>query len=307
MSQQTLANMLLIVINAFWGLSYVFMKLGLGSLQAFNIVGLRFLLAFLIAGILFYKCLMLVTRKVMISSLMLGTVLFGVFTFVTFGVSMTSASNAGFLVSLTVIFVPLINCLLVRRLPTWQIFIGLIFILTGIGLLTLKQSLTINLGDLLCIVGALLYAIFIILTGKLTKEDDPLTLGILQLGVAGVLAMICSVLFENPSLPSTSKSWIAILGLGILCSAVGFIGQTIAQKYTSSTHTGLIFALEPIFAAMFAVIFLKEVFMLKDIISCSIVILGIVIAQVNMEALSKLVFNYKNLFIVRKRDSDIRK
>lgn len=55
MSQQTLANMLLIVINAFWGLSYVFMKLGLGSLQAFNIVGLRFLLAFLIAGILFYK------------------------------------------------------------------------------------------------------------------------------------------------------------------------------------------------------------------------------------------------------------
>lgn len=76
-----------------------FMKLGLGSLQAFNIVWLRFLLAFLIAGILFYKRLMLVTKKVIISSFMLGTLLFGVFTFVTFGVSMTSASNAGFLVS----------------------------------------------------------------------------------------------------------------------------------------------------------------------------------------------------------------
>lgn len=294
MSQQTLANMGLIVINAFWGLSYVFMKLGLGSLQAFNIVGLRFLLAFLIAGILFYKSLMLVTKKVIISSFMLGTLLFGVFTFVTFGVSMTSASNAGFLVSLTVIFVPLINCLLVRRLPSWQIFIGLIFILTGIGLLTLKNSLTINYGDLLCIIGALLYAIFIILTGKLTKEDDPLTLGILQLGVAGLLAMVFSILFENPSLPSTLNSWIAILGLGILCSAVGFICQTIAQKYTTPTHTGLIFALEPIFAALFAVLFLKEVFTLKDIMGCSIVILGILIAQVDMESLSK--FKYKNVY-----------
>ncbi|MFF2754449.1 DMT family transporter [Psychrobacillus sp. NPDC058041] len=300
MGQQTMANLLLIVINAFWGLSYVFMKLGLGSLQAFNIVGLRFLLAFFIAGILFYKRLMLVTKKVIISSFMLGTLLFGVFTFVTYGVSMTSASNAGFLVSLTVIFVPLINCLLVRRLPSKQIFIGLIFILTGIGLLTLKHSLTINHGDLFCIIGALLYAAFIILTGKLTKEDDPLTLGILQLGVAGTLAMICSVLFENPSLPSTLNSWIAILGLGILCSAFGFIGQTIAQKYTTPIHTGLIFALEPIFAALFAVLFLKEVFTLKDIISCSIVIMGILIAQINIKKLSKLKVNY----IVRKSFSD---
>ncbi|MFJ7407030.1 MULTISPECIES: DMT family transporter [unclassified Lysinibacillus] len=303
MSQQALANMLLIVINAFWGLSYVFMKLGLGSLQAFNIVGLRFLLAFLIAGILFYKRLMLVTKKVIISSFMLGTLLFGVFTFVTFGVSMTSASNAGFLVSLTVIFVPLINCLLVRRLPSRQVFIGLLFILTGIGLLTLKHSLTINPGDILCIMGALLYATFIILTGKLTKEDDSLTLGILQLGVAGVLAMICSILFETPSLPSTLNSWIGILGLGILCSAVGFIGQTIAQKYTTPTLTGLIFALEPIFAAFFAVLFLKEVFTLKDIISSSIVILGIIIAQVDIKKLSKL----KVYYLVRKSCSDTSK
>lgn len=288
MGQQTMANLLLTVINAFWGLSYVFMKLGLGSLQAFNIVGLRFLLAFFIAGILFYKRLMLVTKKVIISSFMLGALLFGVFTFVTYGVSMTSASNAGFLVSLTVIFVPLINCLLVRRLPSKQIFIGLIFILIGISLLTIKHSLTINQGDLLCIIGALLYAAFIILTGKLTKEDDPLTLGILQLGVAGTLAMICSVLFENPSLPSTLNSWIAILGLRILCSAFGFIGQTIAQKYTTPTHTGLIFALEPIFAALFAVLFLTEVFTLKDIVSCSIVIMGILIAQIDMKSLAKI-------------------
>jgi len=291
MSHQTKANMVLVIVNVFWGLSYVFMKMGLSSLQIFNIVSLRFLIAFLIAGILFYKRLKMVTKKLIISSLMLGTLLFGVFTFVTFGVSMTSASNAGFLVSLTVLFVPLINCLLVQRLPSWQTCIGLVFTLTGIGLLTLKHSFSLNTGDLLCIIGALLYANYIILTGKLTKQDDPLTLGILQLGVAGVLAMICSIIFENPSLPSTLNTWVAILGLGILCSAVGFICQTIAQKYTTPTHTGLIFALEPIFAALFAVLFLKEIFTLKDIFGCSIVILGILIAQIDMKSLSKIKIN----------------
>ncbi|ALC85173.1 multidrug transporter [Bacillus sp. FJAT-22090] len=294
MSYQTKANIMMVVVNIFWGLSYVFMKMGLMSLQTFNIISLRFLIAFLIAGILFYKRLMKVTKQAFISSFMLGAVLFGVFTFITFGVSKTTASNAGFLVSLTVIFVPLINCILIKRLPSCQLLVGLVFTLTGIGLLTLKQPFSINIGDLLCIIGAFCYAIHIILTGKLTKQDDPMTLGILQLGFAGLMGLICSVILENPSLPFTLNSWIAILGLGILCSAVGFICQSIAQKYTTPTHIGLIFALEPIFAALFAVLFIGELFILSDVIGCCIVILGIFIAQIDMTSISKKMNIVKN-------------
>lgn len=115
--------------------------------------------------------------------------------------------------------------------------------------------------------------------------------------------MIFSFSFEDFSLPFTTNTLIAILGLGILCSAVGFIFQTLAQKYTTATHTGLIFSLEPIFAAIFAVLILNESFTLKDMFGCSIVLLGLLIAQVNIESVSK----YKNANKGQKRNVLIEK
>jgi len=209
-SYRTRANMMMVGVNVFWGMSYVFMKMVLISLESFTIIALRCLIAFLIAGLFFYKPLLHITRKTILSSAILGFLLFSVFSFVTFGVSMTSASNAGFLVSLTVIFVPLLNCLLVKKLPSWPIGLGIITTLTGIGVLTLKHSFHMNTGDVLCIGTALCYAIHITLTGTFTKNENPIALGILQLGFAGLFALICSFLFEHPSIPATLSSWIAI-------------------------------------------------------------------------------------------------
>lgn len=296
MSYQSRANMVLVVVNIFWGLSYVFMKMGLDSLQTFNIITLRCLIAFFIAGIFLYKHLIQVNIRTMIDSAMLGILLFLVFTFVTFGVSMTSASNAGFLVSLTVIFVPLIHSVLIKRLPPWPIRIGVVVTLTGIGLLTLKHSFHMNPGDLLCISAALCYAIHILLTGKATRNANSVTLGIFQLGFAGILGLICSFLFETPSLPSTGRAWIAILGLGILCSAIGFVCQAITQKYTTPTNTGLIFSTEPVFAALFAFLMLGDVFTFRDIVGAAVVILGILIAQIDKNVLSKIKHTYRYFY-----------
>jgi len=271
------------------------MKMGLSSLGSFTIIALRCLIAFFIAGLFFHKPLRQITRKTILSSAILGFLLFSVFAFVTFGVSMTSASNAGFLVSLTVIFVPLLNCFLVKKLPSWPIGLGVITTLTGIGVLTLKHSFHMNAGDLLCIGTALCYAIHITLTGTFTKNENPIALGILQLGFAGLFALTCSFLFEHPSIPTTLSSWIAILGLGVLCSAIGFICQAIAQRYTTPTHTGLIFATEPIFAALFAVLFLHELFTLKELIGSVIVVAGILIAQLDNFLLKKRVHYQETL------------
>ncbi|ALC82684.1 MULTISPECIES: DMT family transporter [Bacillus] len=296
MSYQARANMVLVVVNIFWGLSYVFMKMGLSSLQTFNIIALRCLIAFFIAGIILYKHLIQVNVRTMIDSAMLGILLFLVFTFVTYGVSMTSASNAGFLVSMTVIFVPVVHSVLIKRLPPWPIRIGVVVTLTGIGLLTLKHSFRINPGDLLCISAAFCYAIHILLTGKATRHANSVTLGIFQLGFAGILGLICSFLFETPSLPSTGQAWIAILGLGILCSAIGFVAQAVTQKYTTPSNTGLIFSTEPVFAALFAFLMLGDVFTLRDVVGSAIVILGILIAQIDKNLFSKIKRSYRNFY-----------
>lgn len=80
-------------------------------------------------------------------------------------------------------------------------------------------------------------------------------------------------------MPNSAISWIAILGLGIICSAFCFVGQTVAQQYTSATHTGLIFSLEPIFAAMFAMMFIGEGITMKLMIGGSFILIGNLVAQ----------------------------
>jgi drug/metabolite transporter (DMT)-like permease len=88
----------------------------------------------------------------------------------------------------------------------------------------------------------LFYAIHIIITGKLTKYVDSITLGVLQLGFTRAWGLLFSIFFETSQLPSTTETWVSVLGLGVLCSAIGFVVQTTAQKHTTPTHTGLLFS-----------------------------------------------------------------
>ncbi|WP_432360428.1 DMT family transporter [Sporosarcina sp. UB5] len=282
---QIKADLMMVMVTLFWGASYLFMKMGLHSIQEFNLIALRFGIAFLVAVVVFYRRIIKVDRKTLMIGFLLGALLFFTMSSVVVGLKTTSISNAGFLFSLAVIFVPLLLALLFRKKPEKKVIIGVCMSLTGIALLTLNGALHITIGDLLCILGALLYAIHIIVTGKVTKNVDAISIGVLQLGFAGAWGLLFSFMFESPQLPGTTESWIAILALGIFCSAIGFIGQTVAQKYTTPTRTGLIFSLEPVFAAIFAFIFVGELLTIKQYVGAILVLLGVLAAEMNMKKL----------------------
>ena len=279
-SSHVKGDILMLVVTMIWGSSYIFMKMGLNTIEGFNLVGLRFGIAFIIAGIIFYKRLLHIDFKTIKYGFVLGTIIFAAISSVTIGVKFTSVSNAGFLFSLTVIFVPLIVALYNRKRPETKIIVGVILSIVGIAFLTLNNNFEVGYGDILIILGALFYAFDIIVTDKWTKDVDSLSLGILQLGFTGAWGMLFSFLFEQPHIPSTTEAWIAILALSILCSAIGFIGQTIAQQYTTPTHTGLIFSLEPVFAAIFAFIFVGEVLTAKGYIGAVLVLIGVLTAKI---------------------------
>ncbi|MFB7305200.1 DMT family transporter [Heyndrickxia sporothermodurans] len=277
------AELMILIVTIFWGSSYLFMKLGLDSLGEFNLIALRFGLAFLVAGAIFHRKFLRMSKELLSYSILLGFILFVIFTAVTFGLNTTTTSNAGFLISLTVVFVPLINTNILKNKIEWKFIFSTAMAITGIALLTLRAPFSMRIGDLLCIVAALLYALHIIIVGYATKKVDALQLGILQLGFAGLFGLIFSLLFETPRLPNTSQGWIAILVLSIVCSAFGFIFQVIAQKYTSPDRTGLIFSLEPVFAALFGYLFVHEVMSFKGMIGAILVFLGVVLSTTKMK------------------------
>ncbi|MEL3961291.1 DMT family transporter [Lysinibacillus endophyticus] len=276
---QLQANFMMLIVTMFWGSSYLFMKMGLDSIQEFNMVALRFGIAFILAGAVFYKRIMQINLKTLFYAVILGTLLFLVMSAVTFGLKYTTVSNAGFLFSLSVVFVPMLLAIFFKVKPEKKVIFGVGIAVIGIALLTLNHELSINTGDYIIILGALSYALQIIFTDKFTKNVDSITLGILQLGVAAVWGLIFTFLFEQPQLPSNSEAWVSIMALSVLCSAIGFIGQAVAQKHTTPTHTGLIFSLEPVFAALFAFMFIGEILPAKGYVGAVLILLGVLIAQ----------------------------
>ncbi|MED4780588.1 DMT family transporter [Brevibacillus choshinensis] len=281
MKPQVKADLAMLLVTLFWGSSYLFMQMGLTDLETFNLIGIRFGIAFIIAALFFHKRIIRINRKTLLHALILGAILFGVFATVTEGVKTTTASQAGFLVSLTVIFVPLLSILLKNK-PETRVFFGAGLALIGIGLLTLTDHFQISQGDALCIGTALFYATHIIVTGKLAPQSDAIQLGVYQLGFAALFGLIFSIFTEAPRLPHTPKAWLAVLMLSILCSAIGFVVQTVAQQHTTPTHTGLIFSLEPVFAALFAFMLNGETLTVRGYIGAALVLLSVLIAEIDL-------------------------
>jgi drug/metabolite transporter (DMT)-like permease len=277
---QRKADLLIAAISIAWGTSYLLMKLGLNGIGPFSLIALRFGIAFLITFIIFSRRVIKVDSKTIGYSAVLGLILFGVFTVLMYGLKTTTVSSAGFLTSTTVIFVPILQSLITRKMPTLPIIAGVLVILIGIGLLTIKDSFAIESDSILCLLGAFLYAVHIIVTSSLIRKSNALQLGIFQLGFAALYGLIFSFIFETPTLPSTTTEWVAVLGLALVCSAFGFVVQPIAQKFTTPERTGVLFALEPVFAVLFGFIFLQEMLQLQGYIGAILVLCGVFISGI---------------------------
>jgi drug/metabolite transporter (DMT)-like permease len=279
MMTQKQANLILATVSMAWGTSYIFMKLGVDTIPPLTIVALRCGIAFILLAAIFYKKIIRVDAKALKYSAIMGALLCGIFIGLVYGVKYTTASTAGFLTSTTVILVPVLQIFITRKLPSKRIIYGIMIVSVGLGLLMIKDDFSISIGSIYCLVAALLYAIHILVTNHFVKEVDALKLAIFQLGFAALYATIGTFIFETPVLPQGMIPWIAILGLAFICSAYGFVMQPIAQKYTTPESVGFLFSLEPVFTAIFALIFLHEMIMIQEYLGALFILVGVFLAN----------------------------
>lgn len=286
MSKQLKADLMLLLVTLGWGISYYLVDLSLSDMGPFTLNANRFLISFFIAGIFGFKRLKSVSRTTLRYSLLLGIALVVVYIGATFGIKYTTLSNAGFICGLSVIFTPVLSCIVYRKLPERKVMLVVLMCLVGIGLLTMTDDFSINFnnlkGDLLCIMCAFVYSIDLLLTERavLHEDVDPFQLGVFQLGVTGFLNLILSFIFEAPHLPGKEVLG-PVLFLSIFCTGIAFIVQALAQKYTSASHVGIIFSLETLFAGGVAFIFAGEVLTFKSYIGAALMIASIFIMEID--------------------------
>ena len=132
-----------------WGTSYIFMKLGIEGLSPLMLMALRTGIAFLILVLIFFKRLLKVNKRLLLYSAITGFLLFTNLTPILYGLNTITASQSGFILSTTVVLVPVIHAVISRRLPEHHVRLGIIIVLIGMVLINgIMPSANIRIFDL---------------------------------------------------------------------------------------------------------------------------------------------------------------
>ena len=273
-------NIYMVIATIFFGMTYVLTKICLNYSTELHIISFRFLIAFVISLIFLQRKIFPIKIKEILYSLILSVLLFMVFITMTIGVKYTTATNASFLISLSVIFIPFFSWIFNKEKPKKSIFIVLIIALIGIMLLTLDKNLEFHIGDILCLICSLLFSFHVLITERFVKNNNPITLGVLQFGGVAILSFLVQYPIEKFTLPKNQKFWISLMILSVFCTALAYIIQTVSQKKLSSTLIGLILSLEPIFSGIFGYFILNEYLSLQQYIGAFLLLISIIYVSV---------------------------
>jgi len=285
MTKQRRAELLLALATGFWSISYYFSRVCLEEMDVLCLNAFRFLSAFAILGIIYRRHFHGMTRETVKWGVAVGLILVVTYVGATYGVKYTSLSNAGFISCLAVIFTPLLELLVFRRLPEKKLAFALVLCVAGLALLTLGEELRFASGDALCLLCSVTYAADILVTecAVARPEVDPVGMCVVQIGVTGIVFLLLSALFEQPRLPQSLGGWGAALFLGLFCSGVAFVIQNTQQRYTAASRVALIFTLEPVFSAIVAYFLAGERLLARNYLGAVLMVMSLLLAQVDLK------------------------
>ncbi|MCC4273039.1 DMT family transporter [Marinomonas communis] len=256
---------MLLLVAIFWGASYGLTKDALMYIGVFSFIGIRFGLTFLMLLPVLVRDFKQGKNQDWLRALPTGLVLSGIFVCEVSGVLYTSATNAAVLISLSMILTALAETLINRSRVSASLWLMGMLSCLGVLLLSLHSgfNLSFNLGDGLILLAAVGRAIMITLTKRLThnRSISMLSLTAIQSLVVTLMATIVgwgsgeSIAWSSLSLPAF---WLITLYLVLMCTLFAFFAQNLAISRTSPTRVALLMGSEPLFGALFAMLWLGE-------------------------------------------------
>jgi drug/metabolite transporter (DMT)-like permease len=273
------ADALLLLIALIWGSTFVMVKQSVAHFPVFAFLCLRFTIAALVLLLLFGSRLRQLSASMVGAGVLIGLALFGGYGFQTVGLLHTTASKAGFITGLSVVIVPLLSAWLLKQAPTRAVLVGAALSTLGLALLTLGRDFTPAYGDLIVLGCAFCFALHIVLVAAFAPHTDAFALTIVQVLTVAVLSGVASLGFEGRPGTAPAEIWMATAFTGVLATALAFGGQNRMQAHTTATHTALIFAMEPVFAALFGYLLGGDRLPASGLIGCGLILLGMLLAE----------------------------
>ena len=257
----TNARILLVAVFVARGTSFLFSKTLLQSMSPLSILAVRFILAFLILAVLFHKKLLHCDRNSFRGGVILGVLYTICMIFEMFGLRTVDTGVSSLVENMAIIMVPVFTAVLTRTLPKKITMFCALLAVIGVGFLSLTQHSSggSHAGMILTVLAALTYAVCIMATEKVSRDAEPVTIGIIQLGTMGVLSLIASLIAGDFGLPQTGRQWILLMLLVLLCSCFGFAFQPLGQKYVAAEEAAVLTVVNPLTASLMGILIAGEI------------------------------------------------
>lgn len=285
----------LLFTTVIWGGTFAIIKSALGSISPMMFLSFRFSIATLIFLPFVYGRLKKLNAESIKGGLILGFLYFGGFAAQTVGLNYTSATKSAFITGTFVIFTPIFQILIEKKLPGKGNIIGILLVAGGLLFLSSRGThfldvihelgTNFNIGDYLTLICAVFYSLYIVYLDIASKKIETFSLVFMQIGVTAVGAIAGAVIFEGTGIEVfrfilNKEVIFAVIYTSILATILTTSLQTKFQKYTTPSKAGIIFSFEPIFASIVAFFLLSEKISNFGLIGCIFIFCGLLISEV---------------------------
>ncbi len=278
---------LLIIVTVIWGTTFPLLRTAGFHLNGLETSTLRFV----VAALCLLPFAVKADRKTWHDGAILGSVALVSYVTQAYGLELITSNRSAFITSLNVLMVPILGLMFGGRLSL-QIIIAACMACTGIGLMSWDGAGNLA-GDAATLGSALAYALYIILLSRFARAHNPITLAAT---LTVVMALLCIVATATTGWYSGTLStlltraepvWKVLVFLGLVASAGTLFLQALAQQNISAEKAAVIYALEPVFAALFGWWWLAETMSLRAGIGALIVVLAVLAGEWNFKPKAK--------------------
>jgi drug/metabolite transporter (DMT)-like permease len=206
-----------------------------------------------------------------------GTILFTAAALQQAGIQYTTAGNAGFITSLSVVIVPFVLLIGWRERPRWLAVVAVVMAGVGAYLLSTGGSFKVQKGDALELAGALFWSLHYVILGKFALRFAPVQFAAGQFVAAGLFNLLAGLFVEHPLFTGAFAE--AVVYTAVFSVGIGYTLQVWAQRYTPPAEAAIILSLEAVFAVLTGWLFLSERLSPIQIVGCALILGGVLLTQ----------------------------
>lgn len=284
-----LAKPMLFTAAFIWGSSFFVMKNALDELPVQYLLALRFTMGALLLGAVCGKKWRNFSMDYLWRGAIIGAFLHLAYSVQTYGLSLTSPSKNAFLTAVYCVLVPFFYWAFVHVRPDRYNLLAAVLCVAGVGLVSLNDSLSVNMGDALTLICAIFYAAHIVSVAKLSPQKDIYLLTVFQFAFAALFAWLGGALTETFPSQALAKPEVLLplLYLGVMATTVALLFQNVGQVWSDPASAAVILSLESVFGVLCSVLFAGDQISLRMLAGFVLIFVAVVCSETKFSFLRK--------------------